>query len=145
MSCLTAVRQRATASRLLYYINLARRMVEELPVGDAFGKWDESLRETYRLVPTDDPYLLRQLDSYRRGWEALHKPEPRKEGFTSQLGKEEKEKMLVERPVDYFAGLPQFARSFFQRQASAHAKHGDLDDQDPQLIAAFVSRRGRSR
>lgn len=117
-------------------------MVEESPRPPNQADWDEHLRETNRQIPTDNPRELLELDIFRRHWEVSNPP-TKTDGFTSQLPKHQRELMLRDRPGDYYAGLPKFAQVYYYQRCECYRFNGRLDDAPPDLIKAYVSRKGK--
>jgi hypothetical protein len=112
------------------------------PLQDA-DEWEKpGLAETYSLMPVSCIGTLRRLHNYRLQYESINGPTG-KGSFTSQLPASQQKQLYEKDPENYLAGLPAFAKAFYEEDTRDHARQGDLDDLPETFVNLFVRNRGR--
>ncbi|HEV3304439.1 MAG TPA: hypothetical protein VG055_32615 [Planctomycetaceae bacterium] len=108
----------------------------------------ETLAELFLYL--SDPVKRRELEQFRKDYEAINGPTDLTRRYTSTWPKAEREWLFQNDTKRWFEGLPPFARAYLRGKMEMAARDGDLDDMPDKLLRLFVSGamkggRGRDR
>ena len=92
------------------------------------------------LVYYADPASRRELEEYRKEYEATHGPTDLTKRYTSTWPGAQQDWLLEHEPKRWFDGLPPFAKAYLKSKMEAAARDGALDDMSDELLRLYIRR-----
>jgi hypothetical protein len=110
------------------------------------SKKPETLAEIFFYL--SDPAKRRELEEFRKEYEAVNGPTDLTKRFTSTWPEPQQDWLLEHDSKRWFDGLPPFAQAYLRGKVQITAREGRLDDLDDELVRLYVSgqmKSGRGR